>query len=38
MSTEYKGKVYPQNQILIDKDKLKEEQKAELKAVIETFE
>ena len=38
MSTEDKGKVYLQNQILIDKDKLKEEQKAELKAVIETFE
>ena len=38
MSTEDKGKVYLQNQILIDKDKLKEEQKAELKAVIEAFE
>ena len=37
MSTEEKGKV-PQNQIPIDKDKLKEEQKAELKAVMETFE
>ena len=38
MSTEEKGKVSPQNQILINKDKLKEEQKAELKAVMETFE
>ena len=38
MSTEEKGKVSPQNQIPIDKDKLKEEQKAELKAVIEAFE
>ena len=37
MSTEEKGKV-PQNQIPIDKDKLKEEQKAELKAVMEAFE
>ena len=38
MSTEEKGKVFPQNQILIDKDKLKEEQKAELKAAIEAYE
>jgi hypothetical protein len=37
MSTEVKGKV-PQNQIPINKDKLKEEQKAELKAVMEAFE
>ena len=37
MSTEVKGKV-PQNQIPINKDKLKEEQKAELKTVMEAFE
>ena len=38
MSTEEKGKVSPQNQIPIDKDKLREEQKAELKAATEAFE
>jgi hypothetical protein len=38
MSTEEKGKVSPQNQIPIDKDKLREEQKVELKAVTEAFE
>ena len=38
MTTEEKGKIFPQNQIPIDKDQLKEEQKAELKAVIEAFE
>ena len=38
MSTEEKGKVSPQNQIPIDMDKLKEEQKAELKAAIEVYE
>ena len=38
MSTEDKGKVSPQNQIPIDKDQLKEEQKAELKAAIEDYE
>ena len=38
MSTEEKGKVSPQNQIPIDKDQLKEEQKAELKAAIEDYE
>jgi len=32
MSTKEKGNVSPQNQIPIDKDKLKEEEKAELKA------
>ena len=37
MSIEEKGKV-PQNQIPIDKDKLKEEQKAELKAAIDAYE
>ena len=37
MSTEENGKV-PQNQIPIDKDQLKEEQKAELKAAIEDYE
>src|SRR6185437_8919618 len=37
MSTEEKGKVSPQNQILIDKDKLKEEQKAELKAATDVY-
>ena len=38
MSTEEKEKVSPQNQIPIDKDKLKEEQKEELKAAIEAYE
>ena len=38
MSTKEKGKVSPQNQIPIDKDKLKEEQKAELKAATEAYE
>ena len=38
MSTEEKGKVSPQNQIPIDMDKLKEEQKAEFKAAIEVYE
>ena len=38
MSTEENGKVSPQNQIPIDKDKLKEEQKAELKAAIDAYE
>ena len=38
MSTKEKGKVSPQNQIPIDKDQLKEEQKAELKAAIEDYE
>ena len=38
MSTKEKGKVSPQNQIPIDKDKLKEEQKTELKAAIEAYE
>ena len=38
MSIEEKGKVSPQNQIPIDKDKLKEEQKAELQAVMKAFE
>ena len=38
MSTEEKGKVSPQNQIPIDKDKLKEEQKAELKAATDAYE
>ena len=37
MSTEEKGKVSPQNQIPIDKDKLKEEQKAELKATTDAY-
>ena len=37
MSTEEKGKVSPQNQIPIDKDKLEEEHKAELKAATETY-
>ena len=37
MSTEEKGKVSPQNQIPIDKDKLKEEQKAELKAATDAY-
>ena len=38
MTTEEKGKVSPQNQIPIDKDKLKEEQKAELKAATDAYE
>ena len=38
MSTEEKGEVSQQNQIPIDKDKLKEEQKAELQVVVEAFE
>ena len=38
MLTEEKGKVFPQNQIPIDKDKLKEEQKVKLKAAIEAYE
>ena len=38
MSIEEKGKVSPQNQIPIDKDQLKEEQNAELKAAIEDYE
>ena len=38
MTTEEKGKISPQNQIPIDKDQLKEEQKAELKAAIEDYE
>ena len=38
MSTEGKAEVSERNQILIDKDKLKEEQKAELQAVVEAFE
>jgi hypothetical protein len=38
MSTEEKGKVSPQNQIPIDKDQLKEKQKAELKVAIEDYE
>jgi len=37
MSTEEKGKVSPQNQILINKDKLKEEQKVELKAATDAY-
>ena len=37
MSTEEKSKVSSQNQIPIDKDQLKEEQKAELKAAIEDY-
>ena len=38
MTTEGKDKVSPHNQIPIDKDQLKEEQKAELKAAIEADE
>ena len=38
MTSEEKDKVSIQNQIPIDKDKLKEEQKAELKAAIEAYE
>ena len=38
MSTDMKAEVSEHNQIPIDKDKLKEEQKAELQAVVEAFE
>ena len=38
MSTEEKEKVSPWNQIPIDKNKLKEEQKAELKAGTDAYE
>ena len=38
MSTDGKAEVSEHNQIPIDKDKLKEEQKAELQAVVEAFE
>ena len=38
MSTNGKVEVFERNQILIDKDKLKEKQKAELQAVVEAFE
>ena len=38
MSIEGKAEVSEHNQIPIDKDKLKEEQKAELQAIVETFE
>ena len=38
MITEGKAEVSERNQILIDKDKLKEEQKAELQAIVEAFE
>ena len=38
MPTEEKGKGSPQNQIPIDKDKLKEEQKVELKAATDAYE
>ena len=38
MSTDEKSEVSEHNQIPIDKDKLKEEQKAELQAVAEAFE
>ena len=38
MSTDGKAEVSEQNQIPIDKDKLKEEQKAELQAVMKAFE
>ena len=38
MSTEEKGKVSPQNQIPMDKDKLQEEQKVDLKAATDTYE
>ena len=37
MSTEGKAEVSERNQIPIDKDKLKEEQKAELQEVVEAF-
>ena len=38
MSTDGKAEVSEHNQITIDKDKLKEEQKAELKAATDTYE
>ena len=38
MSTEGKAEVFELNQIPIDKEKLKEEQKAELQVVVEAFE
>ena len=38
MSTDGKAEVSGRNQILIDKEKLKEEQKAELKSITEAFE
>jgi len=38
MSTEGKAEVFELNQIPIDKEKLKEEQKVELRAVVEAFE
>ena len=38
MTSEEKDKVSIQNQIPIDKDKLKEEQKAELKAATDAYE
>ena len=38
MSTDGKAEISEHNQIPIDKDKLKEEQEAELKVVIEAFE
>ena len=38
MSTDGKAEISERNQIPIDKDKLKEEQKAELQVVIEAFE
>ena len=38
MSTDRKAEVSEHNQIPIDKDKLKEEQKAELQAIVEAFE
>ena len=38
MSTDGKAEVSEHNQIPIDKEKLKEEQKAELRAVVESFE
>ena len=37
MSTDRKAEVSEHNQIPIDKDKLKEEQKAELQAIMEAF-
>ena len=38
MTTEEKENVSPQNQIPIDKDKLKEEHRAELKAATDAYE
>ena len=38
MSTDWKAEVSEHNQIPVDKDKLKEEQKAELQATVESFE